>query len=241
MYESNDLDDDIFDDTKSLSDSSVNTTSSSDSNIKSDKEEFDSIFDKLLGIHKDKENVSVLSNLVLTFYDSVARWIEHGYEEAFYKSIYSFNEDVVNNKAKPFPLYEKYYASQHQVSKRRVVSLFLKEFLDNKDQIENISKKLNLDITEEAIAVYFGSFYNINQYAILEAFVHFKTCAEQLGLPFDNAVMFDVSNNSVLAPQPYEHFAQNAFALIVDEAFSKSLAENLKDAINEFVKLQEED
>lgn len=245
MYESNDLDDDIFDDTKSLSDSSANANSSNSSesfsNSNSDKEEFDNLFDRILGIQKDKEGVSILSNLVLTFYDSVARWIEDGYEQVFYKSTYAFNDHLISNKAKPFPLYEKYYASQHQVSKRRIVSIFLKEFLDNRDQIENISKKLKLDITEEAIAIYFGSFYNINQYAILDAFVHYKTTAQYLGLPFDDSVMFDLPNGSVYGPQPYEHFSHNAFALVVDEDFSKVLADNLKEAINEFVKIKEED
>jgi hypothetical protein len=243
MFNYNSTDDDIFDDSTSLSDSSTTSFDSSESSSNSGSG-FDKIFDELLSIdEKDSDKFSFISNLVVTFYDSVSRWVNHEYDKAFQKAVFTFNDHLLKGIAKPFSFYEKYYVSEDNVAKRRIVSIFVKQLLDNGSDIVLVGEKLKTNITEQDIATYFGSFYNINQYAILEAFVHYKTLAEFLDLPFTDASLNQISSSGIPGSQPYEHFTQNSFALAVNEFaddYNVILANNMKEAIEEFVRVEKQ-
>jgi hypothetical protein len=242
MFNYNSTDDDIFDDDTSLSDSGASSPFSSE---EEDKKQFDKIFDELLSIDDEKpEQFSFLASLVTTFYDSVARWIHHEYDKCFQKAVFTFNDHLLKGTAKPFPFYEKYYVAEDHIAKRRIVSIFVKELLDKNTDIVIVAQKLKTNISEQDILTYFGSFYNINQYAILESFVHYKTLSEFLNLPFSDASLNQVSKSGVPGAQPYEHFTQNAFALSIDgfaDDYNKILSKNMKEAIEEFVKVEKED
>ena len=242
MFNYNSTDDDIFDDSTSLSDS---TTSSAPSDENSSNPGFDKMFDELLSIDEKKsDQFSFLASLVTTFYDSVSRWVSHEYDQCFQKAVFTFNDHLIKGIAKPFPFYEKYYVAEDAIAKRRIVSIFVKELLDKNTDIVLVAQKLKTQITEQDIATYFGSFYNINQYAILEAFVHYKTLAQFLGLPFTDASLTQINKGGVPGAQPYYHFTQNSYALAVNDFaddYNSILSKNMKEAIEEFVHVQKED
>jgi hypothetical protein len=240
MFNINDNDDDIFDDSTTLSDENVSAFTSfteANSNTSSkDEKEFSHLIDSLKS--SDGMNFSDISKMFITFYESCTAWIQHEYQTAFNKAVFTFNDHLIKGIAKPFPYYEKFFACQDRISKRRVVNLFLNEVMKDPSSISKTAGKVGLDLNIQAINTYFGSYFNINQYAILEEFAHCKAISEYLNLEFSENVMDTIDDSSVPGTQPYDFFLQNQFGTVVDDEFSSILSRCLKDSIDRFVRIE---
>jgi hypothetical protein len=241
MFNVNDNDDDIFDDTTTLSDENVNsftsfTENNSNTSSSKDEKEFSQLIDNLRSA--DGMNFSDLSKMFITFYESCTSWIQHEYQTAFNKAVFTFNDHVIKGIAKPFPYYEKFFACQDRISKRRVVNLFLNEVMKDPSTMSKTAGKIGLDLNVQSINTYFGSYYNINQFAILEEFSHCKAISEYLNIDFDENVMNNIDENSVPGNQPYDFFLQHQFGTVVDDEFSSILSRALKDSIDRFVHIE---
>jgi hypothetical protein len=235
MFNLNDSDDDIFDDTTTLSDSSAPFVSETIHSHKNNKEDISEIFENLTS---RASGATTVSKMFITFYESCTSWLEHEYQTCFNKAIFTFNEHLIQGNVKPFPYYEKFYTSQDRISKRRIVNLFLKEIISNPENIQSAANKIGLGIDAAAINTYFSSFYNINNYAILEDFAHCKALSEYLSIEFNENVMKEISEEAVVGTQPYSMFIQTQFGLAVNEEFADILAKSMKESIDRFVKIE---
>lgn len=242
MNRFNSNDDDIFDDSSYLTSNDEDIIESSENNNPNN------IFDELFGnATKTKSKIKIDSDklvpsLVLVFYKSVTAWIESDYDEFFHKAVFTFNDHLLNGKAKPFAFYEKYYANQNYLAKRRVVSMFLQEVIDDPKDFVDSAQNVKFPITEQVITTYFNSFYNINQFCILEEFSQYKALSQYLELPFSDVILRDApEHGSVYGPEPYSNFVQTAFGLSVTEDYKQILQKCLKESIDEFVKIKKEE
>lgn len=236
----NDNDDDIFDDDKLLNDNSSFINSSSSSSSSSRTNNPNDLRDLIDALSSDdhQKSFSILSGLVISFYKSSIHWIESDRDDEFKKAISSYLSDLSVGKAKPFPYYEKYYYAQNDLLKRRILNIFVGEVIKNPEEIEKFANKIDMNIDAQSISTYFASFYNVNQFTILEQYSHYKTLAEYLSLPFSDAVMQDVSD--VMAfPMSYSETSNNLFSQIIseDKEFKDILSSNLSEAIKKFVKI----
>lgn len=242
MNSFNHNDDDIFDESSYLS-------TNDDDIIESEKDrKINNIFDDLFGDATNSKKSKkidpnkLIPNLVGVFYKSVTAWVESDYDEFFRRAVFTFNDHLIQGKAKPFPYYEKYYANQNSLAKRRVVGLFLQQLLEDPQELVTSARAVNFPITEQVIATYFRSYHNINQFCILEEFAQYKALAEYLDLPFSDLIMMEAPDRgSVYGPQPYSHFVQTSFGIAVTEEYGNILQRCIKEALNEFVKIKEKE
>jgi hypothetical protein len=244
MYSYSDNDDDIFDDSSYLTDSSNENTFDSTNSITNEEKEFSSLIDGIFGkediLSHDSDHL--IPKMVILFYKSVTQWIEAEYDQFFQRAVISFNDHLLASKAKPFPFYEKYYSTINSVARRRIVNIFLKDMLDDTDTIATLAKNVDFPLTKESIQTYFGSFYNINQFAILKEFAEYKALAQYLDLPFSDKVMVDTDEHgSVYGPEPYGLFLEKAFASVADEQYADEFKKAMKESIETFVKIKIEE
>jgi len=248
MYNYNDNDDDIFDDSSYVTQDSFTSSFSSDSSAQShshsDKEKnFASFLDNVFaGSDRFDSNKSkVIVTFIVMFYKSVSTWINSDYDQFFQRAVIDFNTDMYENKAKPFIYYERYYATLNSVAKRRIVNLFVKEILDDPSTVTQIADNINFPLDERIIKTYFGSFYNINQYCILEDYSSHLSFAEYIGREPVTSVMQHVSDDSVnTGIYPYEVHIQSVFAKTADQEYMDLFSKNMKASIEEFVQVKEE-
>jgi hypothetical protein len=241
-YSFNDNDDDIFDEEKTLTNAkpreekafkeSVNNKSS-----ESDKELKD-LLDSLSTDDDDEKPFSFISTLALNFYEASAKWVQSRHDDQFKKALHSYFESLNKGNQKSFPFYEKYYTAQSELAMRRVVNAFLSEIVNSPEKVEQLISKIGSSVDPNFVTTYFSSYFNINQFSILECFSHYKALAQYLDLPFDDSIMKEVTGGS-LSPIDYQTFASNQFSLaIIDNQELKTiLTEVLSESINRFVKM----
>jgi len=248
MYNINDNDDDIFDDSSYVTQDSFTSSFSSDSShqVHSHSEEeknFASFLDNVFsGSDRFDNNKSkVIVTFIVMFYKSIASWVNSDYDQFFRRAIFDFNNDLLENKAKPFIYYERYYATLNSMAKRRIVNLFVKEILDDPSTVTQIADNINFPLDERIIKTYFGSFYNINQYCILEDYASHISFAEYIGRPAHVSAMYDVSSSDEVSTgvYPYDIHVQHVFSNTADQNYMDIFSKNMKAAIDEFVQVKE--
>lgn len=243
MYNLNDNDDDIFDDSSYLSSSD---SSEVNSHFHSEEEtNLSSFIDDIFGGQGKRFSVDkrkLVSTMVILFYKSVASWVNSEYDDHFRRAVITFNEHLLENKAKPFIYYEKYYSCMNSISKRRILSLFVLDLINDPQELTKTANNINFPLTESVIKTYFVSLYNINQFSILEEFAQYKSLAEYLDLPFSDQVMLETNDKgSVYGPIPYSHFTHTVFAKTVNQDYLSLFASSMKEAISRFVKVQDDE
>jgi hypothetical protein len=242
-FESND--DDIFDDSKNLSDSTASAKSSfteAKQELNSNSsDKFKDVMDTLIG-DKDEETSSPTAGLILSFYSSADAWVKHKSTESFKKALHTYFADQQKGKAKDFVYYEKYFESQSQLLRRRIINVFVSQIVDNPERVISVSTKLNLDIDLRFIHTYFGSFYNLNQFNILETYSIHKSLAQYLELPFEIDLDDEDSTHQKL-PNNYDSFSNDMFnsSVIRNEELKNILSEVLSETIKKFVNIKVEE
>lgn len=239
-YSFNDNDDDIFDDEKTLLGSQPKeektfkeavTSNTSDNELKD-------LIESLSADDDDEKPFSFVASLSLNFYNASVKWIASGRDDQFKKALHTYFEAMTNGDQKPFSYYEKYYAVQSDLAMRRVVSIFLEEVVSSPEKVEKLIKKISSSVNPNFISTYFASYFNINQFTILECFSQYKALAQHLNLPFDDSIMKDISGASI-SPIDYDTFSSNQFSktILHDEELKSILSEALSESIKNFVKI----
>jgi|694.fasta_scaffold05564_11 hypothetical protein len=238
-------DDDIFDDSKNLSDARpTNKSSFTETKEESDSlssSSFKDVIDTLIG-DDDEDNSSPTAHLILTFYSSATSWVKHKSNECFQKALHTYFIDQQEGKAKDFVYYERYFDAQSQLLRRRIINIFVRQIVDNPQKIAAVSSRLNLSLDERFIATYFGSFYNVNQFNIIETYSVYKSLAQYLSLPFE-ADLDDEDDSQHKLPVDYDSFSSNLFntSIIKDEELKNILSEVLSETIKKFVNIKVEE
>lgn len=241
MYNYSDNDDDIFDESSYLTDTSFDNSFTSTNESSQNEKDFSSIIDGIFGRDDvlSHDTGQLIPKMVILFYKSVTQWVEAEYDQFFQRAVFTFNDHLLASKAKPFPYYEKYYCSVNSIARRRIVNLFLKEMLEDPDTISNLAEKVNFPLNKQTIKTYFESFYNINQFTILKEFAEYKALASYLDLPFSDRVMQDTNEHgSVYGPEPYGLFVEKAFVSVSNEEYISEFKNSMKECIEDFVKIK---
>jgi len=239
-YSFNDNDDDIFDDEKTLLGSQPKEEKAFKEviNNKPTDNELKDLIDSLSTDDDDDDKpFSFVASLSLNFYEASVKWVASGRDDQFKKALHSYFESMNKGTQKNFSYYEKYYTAQSDLAMRRVVSIFLGEVVSSPEKVAQLINKLGSKVDPNFVTTYFASYFNINQFTILECFSHYKALAQYLDLPFDDSIMKDVSG-AAIAPIDYDTFSSNQFskAVIDDEELKAILAQVLSESINKFVR-----
>jgi len=241
-YSFNDNDDDIFDDEKTLIGSQPKQEKAFKEAVKDKASDSDSelkeLIDSLSADDDEQKSFSFISSLVLNFYESSIKWIQSNHDDQFKKALHSYFESMNKGNQKDFPYYEKYYTAQSDLAMRRVVNIFLQEVVNSPEKIEQLINKIGSSVDPHFVTTYFASYFNINQFTILESFSHYKALAQYLDLPFDDSIMKELTG-AALSPIDYETFASNQFSIAItgNEELKTILTEVLSESINKFVRL----
>lgn len=237
-YSTNDNDDDIFDDSTSLSDSpKVNTSSKQFTEDTSDEssERIKDIIDSLLGKELE-ESFNFVTKVVIEFLNSASKWINSDRDEQFKKANYYYLDHLSAGSNKPFVYYEKYVNAQYQLFHRRIIHSFLEQVLNDPEKLYSFFKKVGIPSDSPFLDIYFGAFHNLNQFSMLECFAHYKSLAIHLNLPFNEAIMTS-TEATMYVPQSYESFLTNQFSekIIEDTELKATLSQVLSQTIHDFV------
>ena len=241
-YSFNNNDDDIFDEEKTLTDpkpKEEKTLKESVNNKSSDSDkELKDLIDSLSTDDDEEKPFSFVATLALNFYEASAKWVQSNHDDQFKKALHSYFESLNKGNQKPFAFYEKYYTAQSELAMRRVVNLFLSEVVNSPEKIEKLINKIGSLVDPNFVTTYFSSYFNINQFSILECFSHYKALAQYLDLPFDDSIMKEVNGGSI-SPIDYQTFASNQFSLAIigNQELKTILTEVLAESINRFVKM----
>jgi hypothetical protein len=242
-YSFNDNDDDIFDEEKTLTSSKPKEQKNFKEDVKdkvsdSDKELKD-LIDSLSLDDDEQKPFSFVASLALNFYGASVKWIQSNHDDQFKKALHSYLESLNKGNQKSFPFYEKYYTAQSDLAMRRVVNLFLQEVVNSPEKIEQLVNKIGSSVDPNFVTTYFASYFNINQFTILECFSHYKALAQYLDLPFDDSIMKEVSGGA-LSPIDYETFSSNQFSLAImdNQELKTILTEVLSESIKTFVRVK---
>lgn len=247
----NSNDDDIFDDSKTLSDSYANPESNIDSTInKKAKSSLGetlnsaledlfngtdlqgNVLEKLIA-HLQKDHgvnlADMIGNIryqmVETFYEGLHKWMTEHRKDHTSIAVYSQLTELTNGQ---FPLRAKYHEMELNIIKRSVVMDFLNQtFLaDNSiNAIDKISKLFNVNIDHRFINMYFVPVYEMLEFTMYQEIALYKALANELNLEVKLDVISGEGSLDKLFGQPRK-----------DEMFKKSLTPSLKESIAQYLK-----
>lgn len=241
----NDNDDDIFDDEKTLSNSNTfdlnNTSTESNPNLSNIFEEmFDnngkSSFDlnEILNYIKQQKDFNperllnsfhrLRFDLIESFYNSANTWFFNYKNDNISLPVFETLSKLSDGK---FPLHQKYYEMQINIIKRHIVCRFLKETFLSVESIEIFSKLseiLKINTTSSFITTYFQSFYDIVSFTMVQEIAMYKALANHLNLEVKDSIISGKATIESLTS------SENKTQIFYD-----CLTSSLKESISEYV------
>jgi hypothetical protein len=241
-----DNDDDIFDDSKSLSDSNPSSDSHFTPLSNKDKSSVsdmlnDAIFElfsekdgsqieaeQLLQHLKSKHNIdfsTILGNLRLeftqTFYESVHKWVFNHKIVDTPIAVYDTLTLLTDGK---YPLYAKYRELEISIPKRKTVLKFLDTTFCSKKAEQALNKIGDLfgaELDSRFLKTYFQSVYEMIYFTMIQEIGLYKALSEEVGIPFDETLI-DPNGPAYIASHQERR----------DQLFSQAMNPNLERLIS---------
>ena len=202
---SNNNDDDIFDDNKTLSGSTENVSSNT-GNRKEYLHSIDNVFDDLFSgkdvdaskindlIEKfGSEIVKSVGNirfeLSSTFYESASKWFFDYKSDKTSYAVYSYLTDQSNGR---FSLYQKFYDLEVDIVKKHIVCLFLNNTFLTETSVssfEKVSKMFNAPVDNRYVKTYFESVFEMLYFTNIQDIGMYKALGNELSLPINDSVI----------------------------------------------------
>lgn len=253
-------DDDIFDDTKSLSDHQSASVSDAKSYDFNRKEDFDkamrSVMDvlnnllkndgadieearRLVKHLKDAHGVE-LNNFLATFriklastiLDGSGSWVESYQTHVIPKSIFYALDVLCENR---FSLVNKFFDVELENAKRIVISRFLQEvFLSRlQENINTISDIFNAGLDSRYIKTYYEALYDINKFTIFQNNGVYEALGAELDMPCNQKIL-DGEEISIddLSSQNYSDLK---FTAAINPVLRQAIAEKVAEYTTRYV------
>lgn len=243
----NNNDDDIFDDNKTLSDSTENiskNTSSRKENLDSLDEVFDNFFsgkdidpskiDELIekfGSQIAKSVGNIRIELSSTFYESASKWFFDYKIDRTSFATYSCLTDLTNGK---YPLYQKFYELEVDIVKRHVVCLFLNNTFLTETTVtsfEKMSKMFNTPIDTRFVKTYFEPVFEMLYFTNVQDIGMYKALAKELSLEINPFVLDGSARINDLVGNRRKN---NLFVAALSDDLKQSVALHVKEEMSTY-------
>lgn len=239
-------DDDIFDDSKSLSDNDQNFTTSQNNEVNSEDlvqmlnqalsdsldgkatpESLEKLMSHLAEHHDikfDKLFNNMRYNLIETFYEAYYRWMSAYRKNRTSMSVYSALTDLTEGR---YPLYDKYFELELNILKRFVVLEFLEgTFLsENANTIfPRLGNIFNIDLDQKFIKTYYTSMHDLIRFTLTQEIAVYKALATELDLEAKPEVINGTADiSSVQGDKRKEEMFKKALTPYTKELISKEI------------------
>lgn len=241
-------DDDIFDDSKTLSDSQQSEPTDkriSNKNFNLAAQSVLDILNKIMNNESDIEEIRTLIKhlqdehgieiqnflakfrvqIAGTIIDGAGSWISEFKKDSIPRSVIYALDSLSENK---FSLLDRYFNLELETAKRIIVSRFLKEFfLSNlSEKVEAMMKIFSGGFDTRFVKTYFEVLNDINEFTIFQNNGVYAALAKELDLPCNqdildgNEVLLDSLSSEVYADQRFN----SALTLILKEEIAHSVS-----------------
>jgi hypothetical protein len=235
----NNNDDDIFDDSKSLSDISQNNVSQKANNNSKDriKNKIDEIQLNDLSLKDLIEHIqqefpgnyeNAIANLRFqlahTLYNSVWHWLEKTHVDRTSASVIEALNSLTENK---FSLLQKIHQLQISIVKRTTINKFLLDLFIENDSLKEVQKIFNDKISNQYIVTYFHSLYQMNDFTLVQNKSLYKVLCAELDIKPNpdvltgNILLFDLTKGAK------EEMFKNAITPSIREAISSQMIKDI--------------
>lgn len=252
-------DDDIFDDSKSLSDNEQSDTFNSSAK-KIRKSDFNKAMDSVLDVlnkllqnkdaspeearqlvkHLKDEHGIELDNflamfrikLASTILDGSGSWVENFQTFTIPRSVVYALDALSENK---FTLVDKFFDLELENAKRIVISRFLNEvFLTRMDSTTNtLNQIFNVGFDSRYIKTYYQALYDINMFTIWQNNGVYEALGEELDLPCNQKIL-DCEEVIIddLSPRKY---LENKFSSILNPSLKESIGNKVAEYTSRYI------
>ncbi len=245
-------DDDIFDDSKTLSDSQTSELTDKRISNKNFNQAAQSVLDILNKLMNDEANIEEVRTLIThlhqehgidiqnflgrfrvqiagTIIDGAGSWISDYKTYIIPRSVMYALDSLCENK---FALLDKYFNLELENAKRIIVSRFLQDFfLSNmSEKVEAMTKVFAGGFDSRFIKTYFEVLHEINEFTIFQNNGVYVALANELDLPCNQDIL---DGNEILL----DSLTPEVYA---ERKFNAALQSGLKDTIGESVALYTE-
>lgn len=248
-------DDDIFDDSKTLSGESSSTATSSPNSfiglstndlsneslnkaigsffegVDVDGEQLENLIKHIESEHGVKVE-NLIGNLryqfVDTFYSAVHKWLMEYRIDETPQSIYSALTVLTENR---FPLYHKFYNIELNIAKCFTILKFLNKTFISKDDnsMEILSKVFKSQLDERYIKTYFESVKDILDFTIVQETALYIALGNELDLTIRQDILDRTASVSEIASSSFKDLSfANALTPNMQQVISLTLSEQMK-------------
>jgi len=242
-------DEDIFDDSKSLSDTEAPNETQTNSSRKSNKSQFDAALGSIIDIlnklikndpgsveearalikHiKDNHKLELANfltqfrvRLAMTILDGSGSWISEYQEFEIPRSVVYALDNLSENK---FTLVDKYFNLELENAKRIVVTRFLSEvFLSRvKERDDTLKELFDNGMDQRYVGAYYGALRDINIFTTYQNNALYQVLADQLDLPCNQDVLD--GKEVLLDSLSAKVYMENKFASLMNGDLKQEIA-----------------